>query len=124
MNKKVLLIEDLPVIQRLYGDALQNHGYDVIVMPDGKSALVQLRQTVFDFVLVDLLLPNINGIEFLEQFTDRPAQTKVIVLTDFNEPKTVDRAHQLGIEAYLIKAENTPSQLIAKLDKLSSAQGS
>ncbi len=118
MSKKVLLIEDFPVIQKLYGEFMQGHGFDVDIAYDGHVALEKVKDNTYDFVLVDLLLPQVNGIEFLEKFTNRPAQTKVIVLSDFNEPHTYERAHQLGIEAYLIKAENTPSELVAKLHKM------
>ncbi len=116
MSKKVLLIEDLPVIQNLYSEALRAHGFQVDVANDGKAALEKLKHNSYDFVLVDLLLPNMTGIQFLEKFKSRPKQTKVIVLSDFNEAKTVKRAHELGIKDYLIKAENTPSQLIERLN--------
>jgi CheY-like chemotaxis protein len=119
MSKRVLLIEDFPVIQNLYGEALGNHGFHVDIAADGAIALEKVKETNYDFILVDLLLPNVNGIEFLEQFTDRPENTKVMVLSDFNEQKTADRARELNIDAYLIKAENTPSQLIDRLNKLS-----
>lgn len=119
MTKKVLLIEDFPIIQSLYSGALENHGFEVDVVADGKDALDKVQSQAYDFVLVDLLLPKVNGIEFLEKFTNRPAHTKVVVLSDFNEPKTVKRAYELGIAAYLIKAENTPSELIENLNKLS-----
>lgn len=118
MNKTVLMIEDLPVIQNLYGESLSSHGFKVDVASDGKAALEKLKEKEYDFVLVDLLLPNVNGIEFLERFKDRPEKTKIIVLSDFNEEKTYKRAHELGISAYLIKAENTPTQLIEQLEKL------
>lgn len=122
MSKKILFIEDFPVIQNLYGDYLKDNGFDVDLASDGKEGLEKVKGATYDFVLVDLLLPNVNGIEFLEKFSDRPANTKVIVLSDFNEPKTYERAHQLGISGYLIKAENTPSQLLEKLNKYGDQQ--
>jgi len=118
MSKHILLIEDFPVIQHLYADHLQRNGFEVDVAPDGKQALELVQTKTYDFILVDLLLPNVNGIEFLEQFTNRPPTTKVIVLSDFNEPHTVEKAHNLGIAAYLIKAENTPSELLEKLNAM------
>jgi len=120
MSKSILLIEDFPVIQEMYGDYLTNNGYSVDVAGDGVTALEKVKDNTYDFVLVDLLLPTVNGIEFLEKFTDRPKQTKVIVLSDFTEPKTVARAYELGISNYLIKAENTPSQLLEFLNNQSS----
>lgn len=122
MSKKILFIEDFPIIQNLYGDFLKANGFHVDIASDGQAALDKVQSAVYDFVLVDLLLPNVNGIEFLEKFTDRPEQTKVIVLSDFNEPKTYERAQKLDIAAYLIKAENTPSQLLEKLNKYSTEE--
>jgi two-component system, OmpR family, alkaline phosphatase synthesis response regulator PhoP len=119
MSKKILFIEDFPVIQSLYGDFLKSRDFDVDIASDGQVALDKVKDNTYDFVLVDLLLPNLNGIQFLEKFSDRPAQTKVIVLSDFNEEKTYEQAQKLGIAAYLIKAENTPSELLAKLESLS-----
>lgn len=115
MGRAVLLVEDFPIIQNLYGDSLRRHGFNVDTAQDGSVALEKTTQKEYDFILLDLLLPKVNGIEFLEKFVNRPKQTKIFVLSDFDEEKTVQRAHELGIEAYLIKAENTPSQLIKKL---------
>lgn len=115
MTKRVLLIEDFPVIQNLYGDALNNAGFAVDIAADGKTALDKVGQYQYDVVLVDLLLPNVNGIQFLEQFTNRPPQTSVFILSDFTDPKSVEQAKKLGIKGYMIKAETTPSQLIEKL---------
>lgn len=118
MAKRVLLIEDFPVIQNLYGDALNKNGFLVDIVSDGKTALDRVKTSVYDIVLVDLLLPNVNGIEFLEKFAERPAETNVIILSDFSDPKTIDQAKKLGVKRFLIKAENTPSQLIEQLKTL------
>ena len=116
-DKKVLLVEDFPIIQNLYSQPLKSHGYEVDIAGDGEVALGMVSEKSYDFILLDLLLPKVNGIEFLEKFKDRPKQTKIIVLSDFSEDKTIAKAKKLGIDLYLIKAENTPSQLIDRLDK-------
>lgn len=118
MSKKVLLIEDFPVIQKLYSQPLASHGFDVDIARDGKDALDLVAKNEYDFILLDLLLPNVNGIEFLEKYQDRPQHTKIIILSDFNEERTVERAKSLGVHSYFIKAENTPSQLIEKLKSI------
>lgn len=119
-HKKVLLIEDFPIIQNLYSQPLKSHGYDVDVANDGAIALKQVAENFYDFILLDLLLPNVNGIEFLEKFQNRPPETKIIVLSDFSDDKTIQKAKRLGVDRYLIKAENTPSQLTEKLDSFKS----
>lgn len=114
MKQKVLLIEDYPVIQDLFAGALRDKGFTVEVAGDGEEALEMVADKDYDFILLDLLLPRISGIEFLEKFKDRK-DTKVIVLSDFAYQKTVDKAYELGVDNYWIKSENTPSQLTERL---------
>jgi CheY-like chemotaxis protein len=116
-NKRILLVEDFPIIQKLYSQPLESHGYEVDIAGDGAIALEKVAEKTYDFILLDLLMPNVNGIEFLEKFSKRPKLTKIVVLSDFAEDKTVQKAKKLGVKSYLLKSENTPSQLIDKLDK-------
>lgn len=115
---KVLLVEDFPVMQKFYKDALERAGYDLDVVSDGSLALEKVAEVTYDVILLDMLLPNLNGIEFLEQYTDRPAQTKILVLSDFTEPSRIKRAYELGAAGYLVKSDNPPSELVAKLDEV------
>jgi len=114
-NKRVLFVEDYPIIQQLYADPLKQHGLHVDVASNGAEALTKVAKNEYDFILLDLLLPEVNGIEFLERFTNRPAKTNIIVLSDFSQPATVKKAFRLGVSNYWIKADITPSQLIEKL---------
>lgn len=112
---KVLLVEDFPVMQKFYKDALERAGYDLDVVSDGSQALEKVAETTYDVILLDMLLPNLNGIEFLEQFTDRPSVTKILVLSDFTEPSRIKRAYELGAAGYLVKSDYPPSELVEKL---------
>lgn len=118
MSKNVLMVEDFPVMQKFYKDAIVKAGYQVEVVADGSQALARVAQNQYDVILLDLLLPKINGIEFLETFTDRPDQTKILVLSDFSDSSRVERAKELGISEYLIKSDYPPSELVKKLDEL------
>lgn len=117
MTKKqtVLLVEDYPVIQELFGDALEKNGFQVDIANDGSIAIKKASKKEYDFILLDLLLPQVSGVDFLERFKKRPDRTKIIVLSDFAYPNTVEKAFKLGASNYWIKAENTPSQLVDKL---------
>ena len=115
---KVLLVEDFPVMQKFYKDALERAGYDLDVVADGSQALEKVAEVTYDVILLDMLLPSLNGIEFLEQFTNRPSITKILVLSDFTEPSRIKRAYELGAVAYLVKSDNPPSELVAKLDEV------
>lgn len=116
MSKRVLMIEDFPVIQKLYKEPLAAAGYDVDIVADGKLALDVLEKNEYDFILLDMLLPSMNGIEFLEQYKNRPVQTVIIALSDFTEPGRINRAKELGAHEYWTKFDNVPSALIEKLD--------
>lgn len=119
---KVLLIEDFPVMQKFYKDALEAAGYDLDITPDGLQALAKVAEQEYDFILLDMLLPNLNGIEFLEKFTDRPEKTKILVLSDFTEAGRIERAYELGVSEYLVKSDYPPSELVSKLDSLKADQ--
>lgn len=114
---KLLLIEDYPVIQQMYNQVLAEKGFDVDLASDGKDALEKIKQTKYDVILVDLLLPEVNGIEFLKQFKER-GKTKIVVLSDFDHKETVKEAYALGIDKYWLKVENTPHLLAERLTEL------
>jgi two-component system alkaline phosphatase synthesis response regulator PhoP len=117
-NKHVLMVEDFPVMQKFYKDALEQAGYRLHIAADGEQALELVTKNQYDVILLDLLLPKINGIEFLERYRDRPSATRVIILTDFADPGRMQRAHELGVTDYLIKSQYPPSELVKKLDQL------
>lgn len=119
---KILLIEDFPVMQKFYKGALEEAGYELDIVPDGLQALASVDQTDYDIILLDMLLPNLNGVQFLEQFKHRPPQTKVLVLSDFTEPGRVKRAYELGVAEYLVKSDYPPSELVAKLDRITKGE--
>lgn len=118
MNKHVLMVEDFPVMQKFYKDALEQAGYHLAIAGDGEQALEMVAEKQYDIILLDLLLPKVNGIQFLERFHDRPTKTKLIVLTDFSDEGRTERARQLGVNEYLIKSEYPPSELVKKLDQI------
>lgn len=114
----VLMIEDFPVMQKFYQEALTKAGYRLDIAPDGMQALSQLHEKEYDIILLDMLLPNLNGIEFLEKFNDRPEKTKILVLSDFTEQERMQRAYELGVSEYLVKSDYPPSELVKKLDEV------
>ena len=113
MSKTILMVEDFPVMQKFYKDALEKAGYRLDLAEDGMQALAKANTTEYDVILLDMLLPNMNGIEFLEKYQERPPQTKIIILSDFSEPSRIERAKELGVTDYLVKSEYPPSELVA-----------
>lgn len=115
---RILYIEDYPVVQTMYTDVIRSKGFEVDVASDGKTALEKVAAHDYDVILLDLLLPQVTGLEFLREFRDKKLPGEVVVLSDFDDPGTVDDVTSLGVKDYWIKVENTPHKLADRLEEL------
>lgn len=120
--KSILCIEDDRFIGEMYVRSLKKAGYDVDWMVDGNDGLVAARNKPYDLILLDIMLPERRGSEILEALRgkeDLIPNTKVIVMTNFDQDDESRVAMEHNVDAYLIKAEITPKTLlkvIADLD--------
>ncbi len=119
----ILIIEDDRFIGEMYVRSLKKAGYDVDWMVDGNDGLVAARNKQYDVILLDVMLPERRGTEILQALRgggeDLIPNTKVIVLTNFEQDDESRLAMEHDVDAYLIKAEITPKKLLAILDQLS-----
>jgi DNA-binding response OmpR family regulator len=124
MSKKILYIEDERQIAEIYAELLRAHGYDVDLQFDGKSGLDQARSEPYDVILLDLMLPQISGIDVLNALRDKSQSptfsdnTYIIILTNFDVDDMVRREINQKAQGYLIKVEYTPKKLIEYLENL------
>lgn len=116
---KIALIEDEPEIQRMYSTKLTQEGFDVQVAGDGDAGWVLLSEFKPDIVLLDMMMPNVGGIEFLEQARSVAANDalKIIVLTNLDDPQLRESVKPM-VNGYLVKAEVTPEQLVEFIKSL------
>lgn len=122
--KSILVIEDDRFIGEMYVRALKKEDYDVDWMVDGNDGLVAARNKEYDVILLDVMLPERRGSEILEALRgkeDLIPNSKVIVLTNFEQDDESRLAMERGVDAYLIKAEITPKKLLAIIDQLARA---
>lgn len=114
-KQKIILIEDDILLNDMYKQTLTNAGYAIISAMDGESGLSSVRSnTDANLILLDLMLPKLNGIEVLKEIKKDPSTNKIsiIVLTNLNEQTIVQDALKLGANAYLVKVDYTPDQVI------------
>jgi DNA-binding response OmpR family regulator len=118
--KKVLCIEDERFIGELYKRALEKAGYDVDVVHDGQAGLDATLSDMYDIVLLDIMIPQILGIDVLERVrTEKPdLKAKIIITTNLEQDEASRAKLEQSADGYLIKAEITPRQLVAFLDQL------
>ena len=120
--KRVLCIEDEHFISELYSRALTKAGYAVDVQLDGQKGMAAAQTDVYDIILLDLMLPNITGIEVLRTLRD-PRQTpkmhaKIIITTNLEQRDDVREDIEKQADGYLVKAEITPHELVEFLGRL------
>lgn len=114
--RKILCIEDELFIGELYSRALNKAGYEVTVIGDGNKALEAAQTDAYDIILLDLMIPNITGIEILRTLRD-PAKTphlkaKIIISTNLEQREDVRADIEHQADGYLVKAEMTPFELV------------
>lgn len=113
-QKKILLVEDEDFIRELYSRQLAKAGLLVKTAVDGQSGLDTLKNETFDLLLLDIMLPGINGLQLLREFkTQNPASKMItILLTNLGQEAVIKEGFELGAQAYLIKASYTPDQVV------------
>jgi DNA-binding response OmpR family regulator len=121
-NKTILCIEDDRFIGEMYVRSLKKAGYDVDWMIDGNDGLVAARNKEYAVILLDIMLPERKGTEILTALKGGKQNlipnSKVIVLTNFEQDEESRLAMEHDADAYLIKAEITPKKLIAVIQQL------
>jgi len=114
--KSILVIEDDRFIGEMYVRSLKHEGYDVDWVVDGHDGLVAVTSKPYDLMMLDIMLPEMRGPEILKALrggkVDKIPNTRVIVMTNFDQDDESRMAMQHDVDAYLIKAEITPRKLI------------
>jgi CheY-like chemotaxis protein len=121
-KKKILCVEDEHFIGELYMRALSRAGYEVTIEIDGAKALAMAQSDQYDIILLDLMVPNMTGIEILDTLRD-PAKTpklhsKIIITTNLEQSEEKRAAIEKQADGYLIKANVTPNELVSFLQNI------
>jgi two-component system chemotaxis response regulator CheY len=118
MSKKILTVDDSPSVRKMVEFSLKSKGYTMGAAGDGLEALELLNQEPYDAIILDVNMPKMNGLEFLEKRleVDKIADIPVIMLTTEGQDEDRDKAISLGATAYIIKPFK-PSQLLELLEE-------
>lgn len=115
--KNILLVEDDPFLIDIYTKKLKELGYAADVALDGQEAMKKLQEKLPDLLLLDIVLPNMDGWEILRKIKkdDNLKKLKVVILSNLGQKSEVEKGLTLGANKYLIKAHYTPSQVVAEI---------
>ncbi len=124
--KSILIIEDDLFIKELYQRQLSKAGFEVDTAEDGTRGLVKASEKSWSLILLDIMLPEINGLDVLRTLKSKP-ETKnipVILLTNLGQDSLIKEAFDIGAEAYLIKSAYTPKQVVEEVKEFFNKKGS
>jgi CheY-like chemotaxis protein len=117
---KILIVEDDPLMMRMYQKAFQFEGYDVAIASNGEEGLDQIRALKPTIVLLDVMMPKMNGLEVLEKVKADP-ETKaipVIMLTNLAGERDAEEAIMKGAVKYIVKSEHDPQETVAMVKEI------
>ena len=120
MAKKVLIVEDDKFLRELIVKKLLGEGYDIVEAIDGEEGIKKIKEEKPDLVLLDLILPGVDGFGVLSQMRDDSSVSSipVIILSNLGQKDDVERGLKLGAVDYLIKAHFTPGEIIEKIKNI------
>ena len=118
--KFILLIEDDPFLIDIYVTRLRKEDYKIDVASDGEIALDKLKKGKFDLVILDIILPKIDGWEILKKIKENSKfkKLKVIILSNLGQKEEIETGFELGAVKYFIKAEYTPTEVVEEIKKI------
>ncbi|WP_127582848.1 response regulator transcription factor [Paenibacillus koleovorans] len=103
MGKRILVIEDEPTLARLLSYNLSQEGYETKVVDHGGEGLQAANQQAFDLIILDIMLPGLNGFEILQKLRQKGNKTPIIILTARNAEEEVVQGLKSGADDYITK---------------------
>ena len=121
---KILMVEDDVSLAEMYQKKFTNDGYEVVLAYDGQEGLKKTAEVKPDLVLLDIMLPKLDGLALFKKMRGNPAtfNTPVILLTNFGQEDLVFECFKLGAVDYLVKSDVTPQQVVKKVEGFLSEQ--
>ena len=116
MKKKIMVIEDNPMVVKSLEFKLKKDGYDVVVAEDGRVAMKLLTESTFDLILTDLMLPFVSGNEIIEFIKNECPHIPVIVLSTSTQEDIITEAFTMGVDDFITKPFS-PSELSLRVKR-------
>lgn len=116
----ILLIEDEESFRRIYGDVLKHDGYEILEAEDGQHGLELIKEKKPDLVLLDLVLPELHGLEVLKKIRsdETTKDIPVLILSVLGEQKDIQKGLELGANDYTVKGFYSPREILSKIHSL------
>lgn len=119
-KKKVLIVEDDMFVRDIYHVKFEKENFEVVLAENGVEAIRKLEDKTPDIILLDMVMPYMDGMEVLKKIKENVAwrNIPIIMLTNISEKEKVTEGMEYGINEYLIKSHFTPSEVVGKVREL------
>lgn len=119
-SSKILIAEDDKFLSRVLSDKFRRKGYDVVIASDGLEAINKIKSEFPDIVLLDLMMPNKNGFEILEEVKtdEKYKEIPVIILSNLGQKGDIERGKKLGVVDYLVKSNMPINDIVKKVEEI------
>lgn len=114
--KKVMIVEDDKPMAMALKLKLESSGFDVVVASDGEDGLKMIEEVNLSLILLDLVMPRMDGFKFLEELKKRGSKIPVMVLTNLGEDEDEARAKELGAEKFFTKSKTTIKSIVEEVE--------
>lgn len=118
MASKILIAEDERAISKALELKLKNSGYDVTPAYDGAEALDYVLKNTFDLIVLDLMMPKIDGFQVLEELQKNGNKTPIIVASNLSQEDDFDKAKKLGAKDFFVKSNTSLAELVGKISTI------
>jgi DNA-binding response OmpR family regulator len=119
-KRRVLIIEDDSYISDMYKIKLETDNFEAVIANDGVAGMRMLKEQKFDVVLLDIVMPKVDGFSVLKSIKEDSELKKIpiVLLTNLSQKENVKRGFELGAADYVIKAHFTPLEVVKKIRKV------
>lgn len=117
-NIKILIVEDDQFLREFYQELLMGEGYNIDVSGDGQEALGKIQSGGYNLILLDIMLPKIDGLEILRRIKLAPAKQAngpIVILSNLGQDSVIKQAFDSGAGGYLIKSSLNPDQVLEEI---------
>lgn len=120
MSKKIVIVEDEVFLSEMYKMKFSAEGYDVYTAANGEEALKVVSEVMPDILLLDLVMPKMDGYEVLKKLRadEKTSKLKIYVLSNLGQTGEVDKGLEEGADGYFVKSSMTPTQLADEVAKI------
>ena len=118
MAQRILVVEDDQFLRELYSELLTDAKYEVDLAEDGQEGLTKVQDGGYDLILLDIMLPKMDGLEVLKKLKEKPPNEKngpVVLLTNLGQDSIIKQGFELGASGYLIKSSMNPDQVLSEV---------